>query len=44
MGAFGKERLEDGFLKKHRNPYFVVDRGGYTSDSTAIDSDHCASV
>ena len=44
MGVFGKGRLEDGFLKNRRNPYFVVDRGRYTSDSTAIDSDRCASV
>ena len=44
MGVFETGSLEDGFLKNRRNPYVVVDRGGYTPDSTAIDSNCCASV
>ena len=44
MYVFGKERLEDDFPKKHMNIYVVLDRKGYTSDSTAVDSYRCANV
>ena len=44
MDVFGKRRLEDYFPKKRRNQQVILDRRGYTSDSTAVDSYRCDRV